>query len=163
MPIQCWRWLSLLCNPYRISILSIIYCTQNFFFRDETFKTNWACENCGNRLQKNYEPFNTLALWIVIQIVLSFQNKEKSNKAKYMGGFQERQSLVDNNDIYHNLHVDHELAKLPDLPKPPLLKVNVLMKQKYLNCFFSLVNKIFVFIRMCEKRGLSHHSPPMKI
>ncbi|XP_075244301.1 WD repeat-containing protein on Y chromosome-like isoform X2 [Convolutriloba macropyga] len=83
---------------------------------------------------------------------VAYKNKEKSNKAKYMGGFQERQSLVDNNDIYHNLHVDHELAKLPDLPKPPLLK-EVLAKQAAIQSDIQKMRQRQGFLRAVKIAG----------
>ena len=56
---------------------------------------------------------------------VAYKNKSRSNKHKYMGQLKPRDNLVDSSDIYQNLSVDHQITKLPELPKPLLLKVSL--------------------------------------
>ena len=60
---------------------------------------------------------------------LAYKNREKSNKHKYMDVMKNREALVESTDVYHNLNVASEIPKLPELPKPALLKVLDLWKE----------------------------------
>ena len=54
---------------------------------------------------------------------VAYKNRDRSNKHKYMGDMKNREAMVESTDVYHNLNVTNEIPKLPDLPKPTLLKV----------------------------------------
>ena len=85
------------------------------------------CRNCfyDKFFKKKFTRYQSRNVVETSLLGAAYKGKEPSNKHKYMSGFKTRECMVDSSDVYHNLHVDHELEKLPDLPKPPLLKVRI--------------------------------------